>query len=321
MKYAVVSMEKKLWEVANNLRSNSELELQDFEEPVLGLIFLKFADVRFSQAEEKLKQKRLEKKGATGRERPLTADDFLAEGVVFLSEKARYEYLLSLPENENAGQKINEAMKEIEKHNTDLKGVLPKSYQRLSNRTIFDLLKSFNNIPNDIEGDAFGKIYEYFLGKFALESGKHGGQFFTPTSIVKLIVEIIEPYHGRIYDPACGSGGMFVQSHEFVKRHLENGKKSQASKEIAIYGQEKVERTIRLAKMNLAIHGLGGEIRQGVFKIIFPSSNTGKSSVKRTAAIYSNGFSFSKIDSLSTISRKTSFVSDSSTQEEVGSIP
>ncbi|MDP2933820.1 MAG: N-6 DNA methylase, partial [bacterium] len=125
------------------------------------------------------------------------------------------------------------------------------------------LLKNFNQIPDDIEGDAFGRIYEYFLGKFALADGSRGGEFFTPTSIVKLIVEIIEPYQGRIYDPACGSGGMFVQSHEFVKRHLENGQKTRASREIAIYGQEKTDQTVRIAKMNLAIHGLSGDIREG----------------------------------------------------------
>ena len=141
--------------------------------------------------------------------------------------------------------------------------ILPKTFQKLDNRSIIALLKNFNQIPDDIEGDAFGRIYEYFLGKFALADGSRGGEFFTPTSIVKLIVEIIEPYQGRIYDPACGSGGMFVQSHEFVKRHLENGQKTRASREIAVYGQEKTDQTVRIAKMNLAIHSLSGDIREG----------------------------------------------------------
>ncbi|MDO8590434.1 MAG: N-6 DNA methylase, partial [bacterium] len=142
-------------------------------------------------------------------------------------------------------------------------GILPKSFQNLDSRSIITLLKNFNQIPDDIEGDAFGRIYEYFLGKFAIADGSGGGEFFTPTSIVKLIVEILEPYKGYIYDPACGSGGMFVQSVEFIKRHFENGKKIKASREVSIYGQEKTDQTVRIAKMNLAIHGLSGDIRQG----------------------------------------------------------
>src|SRR2546426_388135 len=149
-------------------------------------------------------------------------------------------------------------MRAIEAENEELKYVLPKTYNRLENDTLFTLIKNFNSIPMDIEGDAFGKIYEYFLGNFAMKEGQKGGEFFTPTSIVKLIVEIIEPYHGRIYDPACGSGGMFVQSARFVENHKKN-----PSDEISIYGQERVAETIRLCKMNLAVHGLSGDIRQG----------------------------------------------------------
>ena len=126
---------------------------------------------------------------------------------------------MNLPEGENIGKAINDAMRAIEAENDDLKDVLPKTYNRLDNSVLFNLLKNFNFVPMDIEGDAFGKIYEYFLGNFAMAEGQRGGEFFTPTSIVKLIVEIIEPYHGRIYDPACGSGGMFVQSADFVQRH------------------------------------------------------------------------------------------------------
>ena len=161
------------------------------------------------------------------------------------------------------GKAVNDAMKEIESENKDLSGILPKNYNLLDNPAIITLLKNLNHIPDNIEGDAFGLIYEYFLGKFAIADGSGGGEFFTPTSIVKLIVEILEPYQGKIYDPACGSGGMFVQSLEFIKRHLENGKKTKASREISIYGQEKTDQTVRIAKMNLAIHGLSGDIRQG----------------------------------------------------------
>jgi type I restriction enzyme M protein len=148
-------------------------------------------------------------------------------------------------------------MKAIEAENVDLKDVLPKSYNRLDNRTLVELLKLLSSIPMDIEGDAFGRIYEYFLGNFARSEGQKGGEFFTPTSIVRLIVEILEPFHGRILDPACGSGGMFVQSARFVEEH----RKSPGS-EISVYGQERVAETVRLAKMNLAVHGLSGDIRQ-----------------------------------------------------------
>ena len=148
-------------------------------------------------------------------------------------------------------------MRAIEEENPDLKDVLPKTYNRLNNSVLVEVLRIFNSIKMDHEGDVFGRIYEYFLGKFAATEGKGGGEFFTPTSIVKLIVEIVEPYHGYILDPACGSGGMFVQSAEFVRRH--KGKET----EISIYGQEKVSETVRLCRMNLAVHGLHGMIAQG----------------------------------------------------------
>jgi len=161
-------------------------------------------------------------------------------------------------------------MKAIETENEDLKDVLPKTYNALEKNLLVTLLKNFSSIPMTIEGDAFGKIYEYFLGNFAMSEGQKGGEFFTPTSIVKLIVEVIEPYHGRILDPACGSGGMFVQSAAFVDHH----KKS--VNEISIYGQEKVAETIRLCKMNLAVHGLSGDIRQSVTYYEDPHKSVGK---------------------------------------------
>ena len=250
------------------MRANSPLRLNEFAEPVLGLIFLKFAGVKHSKTEKEVAEERKKKAKPHGgasvsRERPVSSADYHARGVLFVPEKARFSYLIELPEGTDMGRAANDAMKEIEAENKELAGILPKTFQKLDNRSIIALLKNFNQIPDDIEGDAFGRIYEYFLGKFALADGSRGGEFFTPTSIVKLIVEIIEPYQGRIYDPACGSGGMFVQSHEFVKRHLENGKKLRASREIAIYGQEKTDQTVRIAKMNLAIHGLSGDIREG----------------------------------------------------------
>ena len=148
-------------------------------------------------------------------------------------------------------------MKAIEEENPELKDVLPKTYLRLDNDTIAALLKTFSGIPMDVQGDVFGRIYEYFLGKFAMSEGQRGGEFFTPTSLVRLMVEVIEPFHGRILDPACGSGGMFVQSARFVENHQAN-----PQSEISIYGQERVAETVRLCRMNLAVHGLSGEIKQ-----------------------------------------------------------
>ena len=158
---------------------------------------------------------------------------------------------------DNLGKAINDAMAAIEEENPALKGVLPRTYQSLTNDTLVSLLRSVNAILGDIAGDAFGKVYEYFLGKFAVAEGAKGGEYFTPTSIVRLIVEIIEPFNGTILDLACGSGGMFVQSARFVHEHR-NGKPGRLS----IYGQERVDETVRLCKMNLAVHGLEGQVSQ-----------------------------------------------------------
>jgi type I restriction enzyme M protein len=245
-------LEKRLWNAADQLRANSRLKSSEYSVPVLGLIFLRFADYKFTLAKTEI-----EKQQMSGRRR-ITKADYQAKGVLYLPANARFSYLLSLPEGENIGKAINDAMKAIEKANEDLKDVLPKTYNRLEKDVLVALLKTFSSIPLTLEGDVFGKIYEYFLGKFAMAEGQRGGEFFTPTSLVKLIVEVIEPYHGRIYDPACGSGGMFVQSANFVERH-----KKKPSAEISIYGQEKTVATVRLCKMNLAVHGLSGDIRQG----------------------------------------------------------
>jgi type I restriction enzyme M protein len=247
----LIELEKKLWSAADELRANSELKSSEYSVPVLGLIFLKYADVRFAQA-----KKALEGKGS-GR-RTIGKTDYHAKGVLYLPEAARFSYLLHLPEGKDIGKEINEAMGLIETENPELKGVLPRSYQKVGNDSLVTLLKTFNSIPLDIEGDAFGKIYEYFLGEFAKAEGQKGGEFFTPMALVKLIVEIIEPYHGRIYDPACGSGGMFVQSANFVAGHRKN-----PGNELSIYGEERVAETMRLCRMNLAVHGLSGDVKQG----------------------------------------------------------
>jgi type I restriction enzyme M protein len=247
-----MSIEQSLWDTANQLRANSELKSSEYSYPVLGLIFLKFADYKFTYLEKKLSSK------FSKRNRKIGKEDYLAKGGLYLSSKARFKYLLQLPEGENIGQRVNNAMLLIEKDNPDLKDILPKIYNKFSNSLLVELIRLMDKISMDIEGDAFGKIYEYFLGKFAMSEGQKGGEFFTPTSIVKLIVEIIEPYEGRIYDPACGSGGMFVQSARFVEEH-----KSNATKKISINGQERVADTVRLNKMNLAVHGLAGDIKQG----------------------------------------------------------
>ena len=238
-------LEDQLWKACDDLRANSELSSNEYSTPVLGLIFLKYADYKFTALADKLGNKNPDKL------------DVQAEGVMYLPQEARYETLLNLPEGSDIGRTINEAMKAIERENEDLRGILPKSYTTIDNQILVDLMKNFNSI-SFAEGDVFGKIYEYFLGKFALAEGQGGGEFFTPTSIVKLIVEIIEPYHGRIFDPACGSGGMFVQSANFVSAHHKS-----ANTELSVYGQEKTAATVKLGKMNLAVHGINGDIRQG----------------------------------------------------------
>ncbi len=244
-------LEKKLWDAANQLWSNAALKPSEYSPTVLGLIFLRYADVRFAAVKEEVQPQ-------AGSRRKIGPTDFHAAGVVYLPDEARFSHLLSLPEGANVGQSVNEAMRAIEKENPDLADVLPKSYHILESRTLASLLKTMASISMDKGGDTFGLIYEYFLGKFAMSEGQKGGEFYTPTSIVKLIVEILEPYHGRILDPACGSGGMFIQSARFVEAHQKN-----PTSEISVHGQERVTDTARLARLNLAVHGLSGDIKQG----------------------------------------------------------
>lgn len=241
---------KRLWAAADQLWANTGLRPSEFSTPVLGLVFLRYAEKRFADAEA-----RIGKVGSGGR-RKIKKEDYQAEGVIFLRDEARFSHLQSLTEADNIGKAINDAMKAIEEENPDLAGVLPRNYTQIENPTLIELLKLLG--PVDIEGDAFGAIYEYFLGQFAMKEGRHGGVFYTPTSLVRLIVEIIEPYKGRVYDPACGSGGMFVQSARFRKRHRNNG--NGQGKGFSIFGMEKDAITVKLAKMNLAVNGLAGDI-------------------------------------------------------------
>ena len=249
------ALEQKLWGAADQFRVNSGLTASQYSQPILGLIFLRFADARFQVV-----RKELETQESSSR-KILDVNDmrrYHAEGVVYLPPEARYETLLTLPEGANIGENVNAAMRGIERDNPQLAGTLPKTFNVFSSALLKGLLKKFSEIPVDLGYDAFGRIYEYFLGEFARTEGSKGGEFYTPSPIVRLLVEVIEPFHGRILDPACGSGGMFVQSARFVGEH-----KKEADKELAIYGVEKTDATGQLCRMNLAVHGLEGDIKHG----------------------------------------------------------
>mgnify|MGYP000944168912 CR=1 FL=1 len=254
---ATTVLEKRLWQAADELRANSSLKSTQYAQPVLGLIFLRFADAKFAVRRAELE------KTATGR-RGSRVDDpsaYHASGVLFLPPESRFAMLLDYPEGgkngKSLGQAVDDAMRAIERENPQLSGVLSKTYQTFNARLLKELLKTLSTIKVDLEGDSFGKIYEYFLGEFAMSEGQGGGEFYTPTSIVKLIVEILEPFQGRVLDPACGSGGMFVQSARFVAEHKKN------NNALAIHGVEKVDDTGRLCRLNLAVHGLEGDVRHG----------------------------------------------------------
>jgi type I restriction enzyme M protein len=252
---ANTALEKRLWDAADQFRANSGLKPQEYSGPILGLIFLRFAEVRFA-----IQRTKLEAAGASSR-RGSRLDEpaaYHAEGILYLSPAARYDYLLTLPEVADIGARVNAAMREIEHHNPQLAGVLPKTYNLFTSTLLKELLKKVSEIPTSLDYDAFGRIYEYFLGEFAMTEGQGGGEFYTPSSIVRLLTEVIEPFHGRILDPACGSGGMFVQSARFVAEHQKN-----PAAELAICGVEKTDETGRLCRLNLAVHGLEGDIRHG----------------------------------------------------------
>ncbi len=252
---AAATLEKRLWDAADQFRANSGLKPQEYSGPILGLIFLRFAEVRFAAQRTKL-----EKAGASSR-RSSRVDEpaaYHAESILYLASNARFDFLLNLPEAADIGTKVNEAMRDIEKHNPQLGGVLPKTYNLFTSTLLKELLKKVSEIPATADYDAFGRIYEYFLGQFARTEGQKGGEFYTPSCIVRLLTEVIEPYHGRILDPASGSGGMFVSSARFVAEHKRN-----PAAELSVHGVEKTDETGRLCRLNLAVHGLEGDIRHG----------------------------------------------------------
>lgn len=249
-------LENDLWEAADQLRANSKLTAAEYSMPVLGLIFLRHAYNRFLIVKDKV-EPTLPSRG--GVKRPLTKNDFLSQKAIFLPEIARFDYLVNLPESKDAGEAINEAMKSIEEEYTNLQGVLPRNFNIFDNDLLRELLRIFNKETlQKADGDLIGKIYEFFLNKFAMSGAQEGGEFFTPTSLVKLIVNVIQPNHGIVLDPACGSAGMMVQTGHFIE---DEG--ADPNEKITFYGQEKTDTNTKLAKMNLAVHGLEGDVQEG----------------------------------------------------------
>jgi type I restriction enzyme M protein len=255
-------LEDDLWSAADKLRANSDLKSSEYATPVLGLIFLKFADNNYRRHEAEIHAEYSKLKGSR-REKKIS-DIAIEKCGFYLPDHARYEHLLNLPEEKNIAKALKEAMKAIEEYKPELEGVLPKDEYAALTRTDKtipqQLLRTFADIPASTTGDLFGQIYEYFLSEFARSEGQKGGEFFTPRSVVRLMVEIIEPHGGKVFDPACGSGGMFVQSAQFIAEHRKELKGSESG--VYVCGQEKTRDTVNLAKMNLAVNGLRGEIKQ-----------------------------------------------------------
>lgn len=246
----IQELERKLWAAADKLRGN--ISSSDYKYVVLGLIFLKYVSDSFDMQYKKAESENFD---------PEDRDFYLADNVFWIPKESRWEHLVQNAKQSNIGLLVDEAMEGVERDNPPLKGVLPKNYAReaLDKRRLGELIDLFTNISFD-DGNAkdlLGQVYEYFMGMFADSEGKHGGEFYTPRSIVKLLVEMLEPYSGRVYDPCCGSGGMFVWSEKFVEEH--QGRID----DIAVYGQEYNETTWRLAKMNMAIRGIDADIRRG----------------------------------------------------------
>ena len=263
-------LEAELWESADLLRAGSKLTSNQYCMPVLGLIFLRYAYSRFKMVEAEILKNRPSR---GGRVMPVEASDFAAKSALFLPKEAQYDYLLNLPDDIAAaglvnkegqpmtslGEVVNNAMQLIEDQSEQLTGVLPKSYTDFSDELLSEILRIFNNSALDeVGGDIIGRIYEYFLNKFAKNIASDDGVFFTPKSLVKMIVNIIEPTNGILLDPACGSGGMFIQSGDFVNQSGMN-----ANSAMTFYGQEKVEYNAQLCLMNMAVHGLTGVIKSG----------------------------------------------------------
>ena len=263
-------LETELWESADLLRSGSKLTSNQYCMPVLGLIFLRYAYSRFKLVEAEILKDRPVR---GGRVLPVEASDFVSRSALFLPREAQYAYLVNLPENIAAagltnwrgevmgslGEAVNNAMELVEQQSEQLSGVLPKTYTMFSDELLAELLRIFNNSAlDDVGGDIIGRIYEYFLNKFAKNIAQDDGVFFTPKSLVKMIVNVLEPEQGVLLDPACGSGGMFVQTGDFVERAG-----LRANNTMTFYGQEKVEYNAQLCQMNLAVHGLNGVIQSG----------------------------------------------------------
>ena len=267
---AIKKLESDLWESADLLRAGSKLTSQQYCMPVLGLLFLRYAYSRFKKVEEEILKSRPVR---NGRVLPVEASDFAEKSALFLPQQAQYSWLVNLPENIQAaglttesgqpmnslGEVVNHAMELVEAQSAQLNGVLPREYTIFSDELLAELLRIFNNNALDqVGGDVIGRIYEYFLSKFAPAVASDDGVFFTPKSLVKMIVNVIEPSAGTLLDCACGSGGMFVQSGDFV-----NSQGMSANKSMTFFGQEKVEYNAKLCLMNMAVHGLTGVIKSG----------------------------------------------------------
>lgn len=263
-------LEAELWKSADMLRSGSKLTSNQYCMPVLGLIFLRYAFSRFKLVEQEILANRPMRKG---RKLPVEASDFKAKSAIFLPKEAQYDYLVNLPDNVaslrltgingntlgSLGEVVNNAMELIENQSEQLRGVLPKNYTIFADELLSELLCIFNNSAlSEVGGDVIGRIYEYFLNKFAKNVASDDGVFFTPKSLVKMIVNVLEPKEGILLDPACGSGGMFVQTGDFVEQ---SG--MEANSKMTFYGQEKVEYNAQLCLMNMAVHGLTGVIKSG----------------------------------------------------------
>ncbi len=252
----IKELEKELWDAADSLRANSKLTAAEYKDPILGLVFLRFAQNLYDQ--KKIIIEAGIPENPRGK-RPLTKEDFLGAGALMLPELAQYDYLASLPEGKDVADALNNAMKLIEADYPDLQGILPKNYQEFERDLLRELIRVFNkDAVKNATGDVFGRIYEYFLMKFSMQGAgaQEGGEFFTPPSLVQLIVNFIEPDHGIILDPACGSGGMFVQTGYFVQSHTNKS----VNEAIKCYGMELKTNNAKLAKINLAIHGIEGKI-------------------------------------------------------------
>ena len=270
----IKDLETQLWDAADDLRANSKLTAAEYKDPVLGLILLRFAQNRFEDAKKQIEEN-LPVNPRTNQKREMTKEDFVGAGAIYLQEKSKYEYLANLPESEDINEAVNEAMRLIEDDYSDLAGILPKNYQELDSELLKGLIRVFNSeAVRTIKGDAFGRIYEYFLMKFSMSGAgaQEGGEFFTPPSLVQLIVNFIEPNHGIVHDPACGSGGMFVQTGHFV----EDSTNKSVNEAITVYGTELKTNNVKLAKMNLAIHGIEGKIIEDNSFYSNPHKLTGK---------------------------------------------